>query len=82
MRRRLFPTAQWFPGTSQHALPTGSKKNQSGAGVDDSNSLRQDDRVTIADTLVDTPKERGRRNGSQRTEMIGSDVVGPTKADN
>ena len=70
------PTAQRCVGTSHYVLLTGSKKNQSGAGVDDTSSLRQDRRAAICDALVDTPEVHGRRGRGQRTETIRSDIIG------
>lgn len=60
---------------SPHGLLTGSKKNQSGAGVDDTSSLRQYRSAAIGDALVDAPVVRGRIGCGQRTETIRSDVI-------
>ena len=70
------PTAQYCVGTSQCVLLTGSKKNQSGAGVDDTGGLRQDRCAAIRDALVDAPVVLGGRCGGQRTKMIQSDIIG------
>jgi hypothetical protein len=68
--------AQCRVGTSPHVLLTGCKKNQSGASVDDTSSLRQDRRTAICNTLVDAPEIHGRRGRGQRTETIRSYIIG------
>lgn len=76
LSRRLLQQFNVVFGPSQYGLLTGSKKNQSGAGVDDTSSLRQDRRAAIGDALVDTPVIRRRIGRGQGTETIQSDVVG------
>ena len=60
----------------KHSLLTGSEKNQSSAGVNNTSSLRQDGRAAVGDALVDAPVERGRRGCSHRAKMVRSDVIG------